>query len=262
MNARPGAADFNRFFRGATYGTYPIFTARSYADFVRSNDVDLARAINHFDADGELIGTLAFAQRGDRAWFGLVGVERAQRSAGLGKRLVAQALDAVRAAGARSVELETVQRNGRAIALVEGFGFTKVGELHVWARDRRRGNAELRFRTFSERAVGEIAGSLAACWQREARSIALAGRSALLRVSGAYAFVRVKGEFATILDAGANDVAAAHTMLNEIDARVPYDLTLNNEPEESPLSRALRQRDWRIVERQCRMMVRALSSRA
>ncbi len=256
MRLRPTAADFNRFFRGKLYGAYPIFTARSFTDFVHRNDVDRARAINHFDGT-ELIGSLLFAQRGERAWFGLIGVAELRRSDGLGKRLVAQALESVVAAGARSVELEIVLRNERALALVRGFGFTPTRELVVWSRRPRRGTGSTpAARALSEKAICTIVRPPFACWQREPRSVARAGHTILVQVPRAYAFVRTSGEFATILDAGADDPDSARALLDELDSCVPHDLTLNNEPAESPLSTVLARREWRAVERQLLMRVR------
>jgi hypothetical protein len=73
-------------------------------------------------------------------------------------------------------------------------------------------------------------------------------------VRGGYAFVRVRGDFATIVDAQAADAAGAHALLDRIDACVPHDVTLNNEPPASPLACALRERNWRVVERQVRII--------
>jgi hypothetical protein len=43
-------------------------------------------------------------------------------------------------------------------------------------------------------------------------------------------------------------------LLRTLDRLVPLDLTLNNEPAGSPLSRALGDAGWRIVERQYQMV--------
>jgi GNAT superfamily N-acetyltransferase len=254
VKARPTAADFNRLFLAAGYGRYPIFTTRSYHDFVRRNDIELGRSIVRFER-GELVGALAFGQRGDRAWFGLIGVASGRRGIGLGKRLVGEAIAAVSASGARSIELEIVQRNARAQTLVEGFGFAKAGELVVWARrPSRRSGGELPTRVFSQQAVSEIAQEQPACWQREPRSVALAGHVALVRVPGAYAFVRTADGLGSVLDAGCSDARSARQLLDALDARVRYDLTLNNEPADSCLSATLRERGWRVVERQFRFV--------
>jgi GNAT superfamily N-acetyltransferase len=51
-------------------------------------------------------------------------VEEHARGAGLGRALVAGAIDAARARGARRMELDTNERNTAAVALYESFGFS------------------------------------------------------------------------------------------------------------------------------------------
>jgi GNAT superfamily N-acetyltransferase len=250
MTYRPTAADFNALFRGKTYGENDIFTARSFTDFVRRNDVDLTRAICEFDG-ARLAGAIAFAQRGQRAWLALMGVQPDLRGQGYGRRLFGAAVGAVREAGARRIEFEVVQRNNPAIAMYRSFGFEPVGELLVWARARSRtASGRLEFRQFSEGAVARIARRPATCWQREPRSVAAARDIALVQCDGGYAYVRMHDEHAILLDAGARDVEAARTLLAQLDQCVPYDLTLVNEPTSSPLSAAFSRAGWGVVDRQ------------
>jgi GNAT superfamily N-acetyltransferase len=254
VSARPTAADFNAFFRGTVFGNYDIFSRRSYADFVRRNDIDLARAITALNGT-TLTGALAFGLRGDRAWFGLIGVHPKHRREGVARQMMVGAIDAVHRLGVTSIELEISQRNAPTLAFIQAFGFEQHGELLVWARTARRTHGgALAQRTFTEAAVAAIAHAPSACWQREPRSVSLARSFALIEVPDAYAFVRVDGEFANVLDAGARDDAAGQALLAELDARLPYDLTLNNEPADSALSGALRDGGWDIVERQYRMV--------
>ena len=253
MSYRPTAADFNALFRGKTYGEHDIFTARSYADFVRRNDVDLSRAISTFEG-ARLAGTIAFAQRGQRAWLALMGVAPDLRGQGYGRKLFGAAVDAVRTSGAKRIEFEVVQRNNPAINMYRSFGFEPIDELLVWARASvRSADGRLDFRTFSEGAVGRIARRPSTCWQREPRSVAAAREIALVQCEGAYAYVRMRDEHAVLLDAGARDEDAARALLAELAARVPYDLTLVNEPVSSPLSAALARAGWGVVDRQHRM---------
>jgi ribosomal protein S18 acetylase RimI-like enzyme len=257
MNVGPDADDFNALFRGGAFGNYDIFTARSYADFVHRNDIDLAHAIVVRE-QGALLGALAFGVRGTRAWFGLIGVDPDYRREGLGARMLTDAIAAVQAQGVRAIELEVSQRNAAPIALCRSFGFEQRGELLVWARDARdAAGAMPAERRFTEPSVRAIVPSQAVCWQRESRSIARAGRMSLLSLPGAYAFVRTDGEFAHILDAHALDVTRARDLVRALDERVGHDLTLNNEPADSPLSAVLGDAGWRIVERQY-LMVRSI----
>jgi ribosomal protein S18 acetylase RimI-like enzyme len=254
MSRSPSAADFNRFFHGTVFGDYAIFSPRSYADFVRRNDIDLAAAITRVRGRAT-IGALAFGVRGDRAWFGLIGVDPKHRREGIARDMMLEAIDAVRGRGITSVELEISQRNAPTLAFIRDFGFEQRGELLLWARRARTANsAPLPVRRYTERMVAAVARTPPACWQREPRSVAHAPAHARIDVAGAYAFVRVDGEFANVLDAAAPDDASAQALVREIDARVPEDLTLNNEPSDSPVSGALRDAGWRVVERQYRMV--------
>jgi ribosomal protein S18 acetylase RimI-like enzyme len=254
MSLGPDADDFNSLFRGGAFGSHDIFTTRSYADFVHRNDIDLAHAIVVRE-QGTLLGALAFGVRGTRAWFGLIGVDPDNRREGLGARMLTDAIAAVQSQGVRTIELEVSQRNAAPIALCNSFGFERTGELLVWAREPRAVPDGLpAARRFTEPAVRAIVPAQSACWQRESRSISRAGSMALLTLPGAYAFVRIDGDFAHILDAGALDVTRARDLVAALAERIPYDLTLNNEPADSPLSAALGDAGWRVVERQYRMV--------
>jgi ribosomal protein S18 acetylase RimI-like enzyme len=254
VSRHPSAADFNRFFRGAVFGDYDIFSADSYADFVRRNDIELAAAVTR-TAGRKTIGALAFGVRGRRAWFGLIGVDPKHRREGVARAMMDDAIAAVHARGVTHIELEISQRNAPTLAFAQGFGFEQRGELMVWARRARAGKVTaLPMRRLREQAIAAIAQAPAACWQREPRSVALAMRFAHLDVPGAYAFVRTDDGFANVLDAGATDAASAAALLRALDMHVPQDLTLNNEPADSPLSRALGDAGWRVVERQYQMV--------
>jgi GNAT superfamily N-acetyltransferase len=254
MSRSPSAADFNRFFRGAVFGDYAIFSPRSYADFVRRNDIDLGAAITRVRGR-TTIGALGFGVRDDRAWFGLIGVDPKHRREGIARDMMLEALDAAHRRGVSRIELEISQRNAPTLTFIRDFGFEQRGELLLWARRARAANvAPLPVRRYTERMVADVARVPPACWQREPRSVAHAPAHARIDVPGAYAFVRIDGEFANVLDAGVRDEAAAQALVRELDARVPQDLTLNNEPSGSPLSGALRDAGWRTVERQYRMV--------
>ncbi|HTV94021.1 MAG TPA: GNAT family N-acetyltransferase [Verrucomicrobiae bacterium] len=253
MSAPPDATDFNTFFRGGAFGAYDIFTKRSFADFVHRNDINLSQAIVTQEGAARL-GALAFGVRGTRAWFGLIGVDPQYRREGIAARMMVDAIAAVQAQGVRTIELEVNQRNVAPIALCESFGFTRRGELLVWARDPKGPLQALPTRRYPEPAVRAVAQIPSVCWQREPRSIARAGPVALLTLPGAYAYVRIDDEFAQVLDAGALDAIRARELVDALNDRVPHDLTLNNEPAESHLGEALRDGGWRIVERQYLMV--------
>ena len=241
--------------RGKVYGNYDIFTAASFRDFVFRHDVDAARAVNAYD-DGTIVGTLLFAQRGRRAWLSLMGVLPAYRRTGLGRAIFTEAIEAVQSLGVTSMEFESILRNQAVRAMYDPFGFTEVDRLCVWARKpRKTAKPKLRFLKRTLEEVETIARKPSTCWQREPIAVARATSSALLQADGAYAFVRMRGENAVILDAGARDEDAAEALAHELDARVPEDISFINEPADSPLSTVLAdRRGWRLIDRQYRMM--------
>jgi GNAT superfamily N-acetyltransferase len=244
----------NDVFRGRVFGNHDIFTAQSFRDFAHRHDVALTRAINAYDEDA-IAGTLLYGLRGDRVWFSLVGVLPAYRRSGLGRVMLMGALDAVDSAGARTIEFEAYMRNHPLHAMCAGVGFREVDQLGIWARTpRKRATNDLRFKKRSVESIQAIANATAACWQREPLGVSRAASSALIECDGAYAFVRVRDEHAVILDAGARNARAADELVRELDARVPYDITLLNEPEGSALSGALGRARWRLIERQQRML--------
>lgn len=245
----------NDVFRGKVYGNYDIFTAASFRDFVFRHDADPSRAINAYD-DGTIVGTLLFAQRGERAWLSLMGVLPAYRRTGLGRAIFSEAIDAVQSFGVTSMEFESILRNEAVRAMYGPFGFSEIDRLCVWARKPGKTTMPgLRFKKRSLDEVVAIARTPSTCWQREPIAVARATSSALVQSAGAYAFVRMRGEHAVILDAGARDEDAADELANELDARVPYDLSFINEPADSPLSTVLAgRRGWRLIDRQYRMM--------
>jgi ribosomal protein S18 acetylase RimI-like enzyme len=247
----------NDVFRSPVYGLHDIFTPESFRRFVHAYDVDLSRAstVQH---NGDIAGIVAFALRGDRAWFSLIGVKPRYRRRGYGRQLLSRVVDDAIAAGARTMEFEVQRKNEIAIAMYRGIGFETIDELNIWARASRSGvRNELAPKRLTEATIASLSlGAPAACWQREPRSVARSGASAIIACEGAYAFVCVRNGRAIVLDAAARDAAAARALLPEIDRRVGCDLTLSNEPSSSALTPALHEAGWRVVRQQYRMLRR------
>lgn len=244
----------NDVFRGKIYGSHDIFTARTFADFVHRHDVDVDRAVNAYDGES-IVGTLLYARRKDRAWFSLMGVLPKYRRDGIGRALFVGALDLLVDSGIRSMEFESVLRNAHVRAMYAPFGFRETDRLCVWARKPVKGARGLsRPKKQPLAAVKAIVRTPSTCWQREPISVARANASTLIECDGAYAFIRKRGDHTAILDAGAESARAARELIAILRERVSTDISLVNEPEGSPLSKALARSDWNLIDRQCRMM--------
>jgi len=94
------------------------------------NDIDLA--CSRVVVDGAPASLALMGRRGPEAWLGGMGTAAAARRRGLGERALAAALEAVAAAGVRTVWLEVLMPNTAAIALYQKLGFTIDRELLVW----------------------------------------------------------------------------------------------------------------------------------
>ncbi len=188
----------------------------------------------------------------DSAWFPEL------RESGWGQRIFSASVERVRHAGVDEIEFEVFTRNDAALNLYRNLGCETIDELLVWTRKARSGTGGgLRYARRTEESVSRIARERAACWQREARSVAAISRSAQVRIDGAYALVAKRAGHGTLLDAGACDETSAHALLRELDTRIRCDLTLLNEPASSPLSNALHDdAGWRVAERQHRMRLK------
>ena len=78
-------------------------------------------------ADGEVVGSVAFRDLGDGALeLKRMYLRREARGRGLGKRLLATALDYARESGADVVRLDTSERMETARHLYEAHGFVRV----------------------------------------------------------------------------------------------------------------------------------------
>ncbi|NOX61680.1 MAG: GNAT family N-acetyltransferase [Chloroflexi bacterium] len=79
------------------------------------------------ESEGELVGYACTDVLGSRAQLVRVGVDPLHQGMGLGRYLLADALDFAAAAGARIMTLNTQWRNQSSQRLYQGFGFRQVG---------------------------------------------------------------------------------------------------------------------------------------
>jgi hypothetical protein len=166
------------------------------------------------------------------------------------------------------MELEVLENNAVAIRLYERGGFVQIGKLIAWSRKPRSSRdvavarAGVAAPALDVRTIAAIARDPPTCWQREPRSVAASAPFETVVVGatespGDYAFVRINGERASVLDAGARDGASATALLDALDTRfADVTLVLINEPPAGPLHDALTaHRAWHEFARQRRMRI-------
>ena len=108
-------------------------------------DTDLRSPLQAYDAvwvarrDGALVGSVALRRRADDAFYlKRMYVRPDQRGTGLGRRLLATALDHARGSGARAVHLDTHATMAAARRLYERAGFQRTGtRTEAGERDSR-----------------------------------------------------------------------------------------------------------------------------
>jgi GNAT superfamily N-acetyltransferase len=115
---------------------YPgAITAALLAAHVRIESLDLHRSLVMLVGD-QPAGIALLALRGERAWCGGFGVTLPLRGRGLAHPLAAALIDQARQAGARSLSLEVLTRNERAIKTYLRAGFQARRDLRIfeWRR--------------------------------------------------------------------------------------------------------------------------------
>jgi len=78
--------------------------------------------------DQELVGYLILAVRGNWGHLNRIGVHPARQGQGLGRELLAAAIDEMTRRGASTIGLNTQTDNARSQRLYESFGFARTGE--------------------------------------------------------------------------------------------------------------------------------------
>jgi len=244
------ATDLNAVSLGEVYGDKPIYSAESLERHVYSNQIDLLHSVR-IERDGELLSVALLAFRGTRAWVGGFGVAPRHRGRGLGQQCAEQMLKTAGQQGAQTIELEVLVENNAARRLYEKVGFVIVDELRVWRASRRGTARNLEVMEHSETMLARTVATPPS-WQREPGTIARLGRSALIDMDGAYAFVRPTGaEALIVLDAHAANNDAAMRLCKELE--LGFEMRLSNESASSVLTHGLKNNDWEVARNQYRM---------
>jgi ribosomal protein S18 acetylase RimI-like enzyme len=98
------------------------FTVPGYERRFRAENLDPFSSRIYFHGD-EPMAVLLVTRRGWTSRVGAMGVAREARGRGLGRRVLAEAVDDARARGDRRMLLEVFEENAAAVALYTGFGF-------------------------------------------------------------------------------------------------------------------------------------------
>ena len=83
---------------------------------------------------GTVVGTVMAGYEGHRGWINYLGVAPALRSGGLGRRLMEEAEQRLRAAGCPKINLQVRPDNKAAIAFYERIGFAVEGAVSLGKR--------------------------------------------------------------------------------------------------------------------------------
>ena len=171
--------------------------------------------------DGRAVGVGMLGVRGERAWVGGMGVASEARRQGVGEQLMRALLDSARACGARSVQLEVLEKNSGARALYEKLGFRVARKLDVFLWEQEPPAGGLRAEATDPRSARRrIAASRLALepWQRADETLDRLDVSTpalrALRTPGGDAVYRVTDGRAAVLQLSAGRETAAGVLLD------------------------------------------------
>jgi ribosomal protein S18 acetylase RimI-like enzyme len=105
-----------------------VLSAAGLLAMARQDSVDLDASRVALE-DGEPVGVALIARRGRASRLAAMAVVPAARGRGVGEAWVRRLLEEARARGGRSMSLEVVEQNGRAVRLYERCGFRVVRRL-------------------------------------------------------------------------------------------------------------------------------------
>ena len=203
---------FNRCY--ADYFVPIQLTPEAFAGMAASYDLDLAASAVGMAEDAPA-GFALLGARGKRGWIGGMGVAPGARGGGHGRALMLAVLQAARARGLASVDLEVLVQNAPAIRIYETLHFRDRRPLDVWTRAPGAPPPGADDPAVEPLAVAECLARHAALhaapapWQRDLPALerAAARLAALGEREGgavaAYALYRAEGAKLQLLDLGA-----------------------------------------------------------
>lgn len=233
-------------------------------EHVRVHDVDLAASPVATAGDAAAAFALV-GVRGAAGWIGGMATAPPYRRRGLGRRVMAAALEAASQRGCRTVGLEVVDRNAAAIALYRELGFATVRDLDVWSLEPQPERPPASRPVDAPTAQAWIAAHRGAPepWQRADATVERLHEGGapiealVVERSGAVAGAAVHrtdgGSVGVLQVAAVDDAAAAGVLLAAAAGRAVH---LANTPTGGACARALASLGARLVARQHEMRLR------
>jgi len=245
-----------------------VHTASTFAAACRWFDLDAAASVLLQTRDGKRAGIALLGIRGNRGWCGPFGIVREFRGLGFASTLAQALISRARSLGLKSLALEVMVQNERAIRTYRKAGFTLVRDVSILEGEFNTGllpqdnqtSVEFRETRIEDalRLLNEIGPSPAPAWQRESASLLTIDMRALAGWTGGRPqaiLVFRHNEAAKQVVIGAlvwQDESTALSLLRQAAPIAPRMFCLN-EPDDSPLCGLLLRGGLRVIHRQHEM---------
>jgi GNAT superfamily N-acetyltransferase len=240
------------------------FSEAQMETHLRCGGMDLRESLVWMDGDA-CVGFSYLGVRGNRGWIGGFGVTPAHRGRGFSYRLFARHVEVIRGLGLPRVQLEVLEENW-ARRVYERAGFAVTRRVVVLQGTLEGGGGEARVYDAEPGPLlahhERLHAGAAPAWNRDRpwlEEAIVPGDLALVvgpeDHPAAVAWVREGGAEVRLLGAAAAEDEPARALARGLVARwAGRAATLVNEPEESPLRRALEEVGMRVARTQLEML--------
>lgn len=222
---------------------------------LEANQIDRSLSPIWYDDDGTLAAAGTLAVRETRGWIGGFGVAPPYRGRGLARALLESIVDGALERGLRSIQLEVLTENARAIATYRRGGFTALRTLETF-RWVPRARTHARAGIVSAAPFLDRYERVVPCWQREIASLrSQPDLCCAALAEDAYAVFRQNRSEAQILKIEAQSSEAVAALVSSIAEVFEVDaVTLFNEPSEGPIAGYVRTLAWERTFAQLEML--------
>lgn len=244
---------------------YPgVTTSQVLSQRLRIEQLDLLRS-PLLVVDEQPAGLALLGLRDTRAWCGGFGITMPFRGRGLARVLAQAMVQQAREAGARTLGLEVLTRNERALKTYLRAGFVQQRDLHIFEWKRPESFAPAPPAPLLDTSVPVLLEHYAAmhpvpaAWQRELPSLLVRGGLHGLALQHhttlvAYVLVSMRDDNARIEDIGARQPEDAARLLRALQARYAS-LVSVNEPENSHVTAAFFETGFAESDRQHELLL-------